>query len=143
VLKSPALWRGFLLNRRGVTYLLRPEPDPVGVRVEPLGEPVGASVLPDGFIVLLDPVVLPTDGAGALPTEDPPADEPAPEVPPAAVPPLVDPPDIPPLAPPLVCANANVLESASAPANAIVMSFMVFSLLMMRGKPIQAMDVPR
>jgi hypothetical protein len=31
--------------------------------------------------------------------------------------------------PPLVCASANVLESASAPANAIVMIFMIVSLV--------------
>jgi hypothetical protein len=97
--------------------------------VDPLGEPLGASVLPDGFIVLLEPVVLPTDGAGELLTEDPPTDEPLPEVPaaeePAEVPPAVPPP----AAPPLLWASAKVLESASAPANAIVVSFMVVSFV--------------
>jgi hypothetical protein len=43
-----------------------------------------------------------------------------------AEPPAVEPP---PAVPPLLCASANVLESASAPANAIVMSFMVVSLV--------------
>jgi hypothetical protein len=32
-----------------VTYLLRPEPGPVGVIVDPLGEPLRARVLPEGM----------------------------------------------------------------------------------------------
>jgi hypothetical protein len=47
-------------------------------------------------------------------------------VPVVAEPPAVEPP---PAVPPLLCASANLLESASAPANAIVMSFMVVSLV--------------
>jgi hypothetical protein len=83
--------------------LLRPEPGPVGVIVDPLGEPLGARVLPEGFMVLLEPVVLPTDGAGALPTEDPPTDDPAPDVPPFAEEPAEVPPEVPPpAAPPLL-----------------------------------------
>jgi len=39
--------RGFL-----ATYLLRPEPGPVGVNVEPLGEGLAPTVLPDGFVEL-------------------------------------------------------------------------------------------
>ena len=109
--------------------MLRPEPGPVGVMVDPLGEPLGASVLPDGFMVLLEPVELPTVGAGALPTEDPPTDEPLPEVPAAEEPAEVLPDEPPPAAPPLLWASAKVLESASAPANAIFMSFMIVSFV--------------
>jgi hypothetical protein len=107
-----------------------PEPGPVGVRVDPLGELLGASVLPDGFVAVLDVLLVP----GAWPTVEPGAfpftDEPvAPPV--AAEPPVLEPaPDV----PPLLCASANVLESASAPANAIVMSFMVASLVGDQGK---------
>jgi hypothetical protein len=109
--------------------LLRPEPGPVGVKVEPLGEPLGCSVLPDGFTLVLEPLVRPTVDPGALPTEDPPTVDPLPEVP-AAEEPAEVPPDIPPpAAPPLLWAIAKVLESASAPANAIVESFMVVSFV--------------
>src|SRR5471030_2296162 len=34
------------------TYLPTPEPGPVGVSVDPLGEELGASVLPEGFVGL-------------------------------------------------------------------------------------------
>jgi hypothetical protein len=109
--------------------LLRPEPGPVGVKVDPLGEPLGAKVFPEGFTLVLEPLVRPTVDAGALPTEDPPTVEPLPEVP-AAEEPAEVPPDIPPpAAPPLLWASAKVLESASAPANAIVESFMVVSFV--------------
>jgi hypothetical protein len=107
--------------------LLRPDPGPVGVTVDPLGEPLGASVFPDGFMVVLEPPVVPlvrpTVEPGGLLIEFPVADEPvlgATELPA---------PEVPPPAPPLLCASANVLESASAPANAIVVSFMVVSLV--------------
>jgi hypothetical protein len=109
-------------------YLLRPEPGPVGVNVDPLGEPLGASVFPDGFMVVLEPplapLVRPTVEPGGLLIEFPVADEPAlgaTELPA---------PDVPlPAAPPLLWASAKVLESASAPANAIVESFMVVSFV--------------
>jgi hypothetical protein len=112
-------------------YRLRPEPGPVGVNVEPLGEPEGASVFPDGFVVVLGPVRVPP----AIPVVEPggfaielPFTEPEP-APVAAEPPTLEPaPDVPAL-PLLLCARANVLESASAPANAIVMSFIVVSLV--------------
>ena len=107
-----------------------PEPGPVGVRVDPLGEALGPSVLPDGLWVLPGPV------AGAV------AGDPA--VLPVVVP-LVDGPAVVPLAagglpvaelppaeplPPL-CASAKVPESANAAANAIVASFMVVSLALL------------
>ncbi len=113
--KSPAKERGFLF------YLLRPEPEPVGVIVDPLGEALGPRAFPDGLWVLFGevtdapavPVVLPLE---VEPVALPVAAEPAAEVPPA---PDAD-------APP-ACASANVLESARAVANAIVASFMVVS----------------
>jgi len=40
-------------------YRFRPEPGPVGCNVDPLGEPLGASVFPDGFAVLLGPMARP------------------------------------------------------------------------------------
>jgi hypothetical protein len=105
-----------------------PEPGPVGVNVDPLGEPLGASVFPDGFVLVLGPVLrlIPVVEPGGLPIAFPLTDEPV-VVPVVAEPPVVElPPDIPPL---LLCASANVLESASAPANANVASFMVVSLV--------------
>jgi hypothetical protein len=107
--------------------LERPEPGPVGVKVDPLGELFGESVLPEGFLTLLEPVAIPLVAEpvvppvraplAPVPIEPPPLTEglPPPETPPA------DP-------PPLVCAIANVLESASVAANAIVVSFMTIFL---------------
>jgi hypothetical protein len=111
-----------------------PEPGPVGVRVDPLGEPLGASVFPDGFVVvlgmLLVPRAWPTVEPGGFAISFPFTDEPV--VVPVAEPPVLEPaPEVP---PPLLCASAKVLESASAPANAIVMSFMVASLVGDQGK---------
>jgi hypothetical protein len=89
-----------------LSYLLRPEPGPVGVNVDPLGDALGASELPDGFRALLTPMRL-------LP---------------AAFPVVVVEELVVGLAPvagaPAVCARANVLESANAALNAIVVSFM-------------------
>jgi hypothetical protein len=101
-----------------------PEPGPVGATVDPLGEELGASELPEGFIafglltaglVVVVPVALPVV---------PRVEEP--------VVPLMEPaggalpePEVPLL---LLCARATVLESASAPANAMVTSFMVVFL---------------
>jgi hypothetical protein len=117
-------------------YRLRPEPGPVGVNVDPLGEPEGASVFPDGFVVVLGPVrallARPVVDPGGCVIELLFTDEPG-VAPVAAEPPVPElPPDIPPLL--LLCASATVLESASAPANAIVMSFMVVSLVEDLGK---------
>jgi hypothetical protein len=103
-------------------YLLSPEPGPVGVSVDPLGEALGPSVFPDGFIVLFGP---PADAPLAFPMPvvppvlPPLIDEP-PVVPLAAAPPAAEPP---PAELPLLCANANVLDSANAVAKAMVVSF--------------------
>jgi hypothetical protein len=95
---------GLFVVRRSVAYLPRPEPGPVGVKVDPLGEPLGASVFPDGFMVVLEPpvapLVRPTVEPGGLPIEFPFTDEPAlgaTELPAPDVPA-----DVPTLAPPLV-----------------------------------------
>jgi hypothetical protein len=116
------------------SYRPWPEPGPVGVNVDPLGELVGASVFPDGFMVVgllgvVEPVALPVP----IPVVDPPTDEPG-------VPPLIEEPPVPELAPaelppPLVCASANVLESANAVARAIVVSFIVRSLCVVSADP--------
>jgi hypothetical protein len=96
----------------------------VGVKVDPLGEALGASVLPEGFMGLGAVVEL----VGALPVVVPLVGEPL-------VVPLMAGLPVPPAeglaapAPLLVCASASVLESASAPANAIVMIFMIVSLV--------------
>jgi hypothetical protein len=79
---------------------LTPEPGPVGVSVDPLGEPLGASALPDGFVVLpemplLAPVAMPVVEPGGFPVGTPFVMEPVvvPVVPePVAVEPVVDPP---------------------------------------------------
>lgn len=107
------------------SYRPVPEPGPVGVRVDPLGEEPAPSVLPDGFVLVegpfADPGVLPEElptPLMVLPLEPvvPPAPPLAPAAPPAAPP-----------APPPACASANVLVRASAPANASVDSFMIIS----------------
>jgi hypothetical protein len=100
---DPAFARGFLF------YLRSPEPGPVGVRVDPLGDRLGRRVFPDAFLALLgavEPVV--------------------PDMPPVV---FIDEPVVVPLIPvvelPLVvCASANVLVSANAVASAIVVNFM-------------------
>jgi hypothetical protein len=124
--------RGFLLFSN---YLLRPEPGPRGVSVDPLGEGLGPNVFPDGFIVLFGLVL-----SEPLEPAEPPAlpvvplfvDEPIVD-PVAEVLPVAEPPPAPaaPPAPPL-CASANVLESANAIASAIVPSFMALSFSFLR-----------
>jgi hypothetical protein len=105
-------------------YLLVPEPGPVGVKVEPLGEAFGPSVLPEGLAVLFGLVTAPP---APEPVVVPFVDEPV-VVPLAAEPPAVElPPAEPPEEPPL-CASANVLDSAKAVASAIVASFIVVFL---------------
>jgi hypothetical protein len=111
--------------------LERPEPEPVGAKVDPLGDPFGESELPEGFLTLLEPVAIPLVAEPVVPpVRAPPVDAPV-LVP--MEPPLVEglpPPETPPAEPPpLVCAIASVLVSASAPANAIVVSFMIMSFV--------------
>jgi hypothetical protein len=106
---------------QGTCYLLVPEPGPVGVNVEPLGEEFGPSVLPEGLAVLVGLLTVPP--APELPVVVPLMEEPV-VVPLAAEPPAVE---LPPAEPPL-CASANVLERAKAVASAIVVSFIVVSL---------------
>ena len=100
--KAPHQGGAFCLSLVG-HYRLRPEPGPVGANVDPLGEPVGASVFPEGFMVLLGPlrlplaipVVEPGGCAIELPFTDEPVLAPAaaepflPEVPPDIPPPLL------------------------------------------------------
>ena len=104
--------------------MLKPEPEPVGVSVEPLGDALGPRVFPDGLWVLLGEVT----EAPAVPVVVPFAVEPV-ELPVAADPPAAE---VPPEAPldeaPPACASAKVLESAKAVASAMVLSFMVVSL---------------
>jgi hypothetical protein len=82
----------------------------VGVNVEPLGERLGISVFPEVFLALLgavEPVVPDTLPVAFI-------DEPV-----GPFIPVVEPPPL------LVCARANVLESATAVATAIVESLIV------------------
>jgi hypothetical protein len=123
-----------------VIYLPMPEPGPVGVNVDPLGEPLGASVFPDGLVLLgptrpefAEPVDVPAVPPVVFPLDDEPV----------VVPPVTEPPaEPPPAVPPLLCAIANVLVSASAPANAIVVIRMVFSLVGGEDKPRKKTCVP-
>ena len=101
--------------------MLGPEPGPVGARVDPLGEALGARVFPEGFILVFP--------FGAVPVVDDPV--PVPTVPPV---PLMEEPVLPaapvvepPADVPLLCAKASVLDNARAPASAIVVSFMTVS----------------
>jgi hypothetical protein len=98
-----------------------PEPGPVGVKVEPLGEAFGPSVLPEGLAVLFGLWIAPP--APGLPVVVPLIEEPV-VVPLPAEPPAVE---LPPAEPPPLCASANVPESAKAVASAIVVSFIVVS----------------
>jgi len=111
-----------------IAYLLRPEPGPVGASVDPLGEAPAPMVFPDGFMVVFGPVA---DERAALPVPAvlpvvPFIDEPV-VAPVVALPPVVEPAPAEP--PPLLCASANVLESARTVASAIVEIFMVASFL--------------
>jgi hypothetical protein len=92
--------------------LLTPEPGPVGVNVDPLGEEPGAIAFPDGFLVLFVPILEPA----ALPVV--PGFVLAPGFAGAGLPTVGA----------ALCASANVLDSANAVASAIVVSFMVISL---------------
>ena len=93
---------------------------------------LGSAGFPDGFIALGLLAVLPTvpelpvAEPGEVPTVEPTDGEVPVDVVPADVP--VPVPLAPAVPPPLACANATVLDSASAPANAKVVIFMVVSL---------------
>ena len=109
-----------------------PEPGPVGVSVDPLGEEPAPMVLPDGFVVVVEPGAVERDApepvvvpAAPIPVPVPLTDEPAPA--PPAAPPEAEP--APPAPPPPLCASAKVLVSARAVASAIVEIFMVASFL--------------
>jgi hypothetical protein len=107
----------------------------VGVRVDPLGDALGPSVLPDGLWALPGPVAGAVAGDPAvLPVVVPLVVGPA-GVPLAAGELPVPVAELPPAEPlPAPCASAKVPESANAAANAIVASFMVVSLaLLTRG----------
>lgn len=106
-----------------------PEPEPLGVSVEPLGDDPAPIVLPDGLVVELDPLaepavlpvvlplplmVLPLVPVPAAPLPAPPLAALAPPAPPA-----------PP--PPPAWANANVELRASTEAKAMVLNFMMVS----------------
>jgi hypothetical protein len=123
--KSPAIKRSLFPLGGATGYLPVVEPDPFGPSVDPLGE-VLISELPEGFMFVpgppfgrgLDwPVVVPGafPAGGTLPTDEPAEDAP-----------LDTPLDVPPGLPAALpdCASAIELESAIAPANAIVANFM-------------------
>ena len=112
-----------------MAYLLIPEPGPVGVSVDPLGEEPAPMVLPDGFVVVVEPGAVERDALEPVvvlpevPMPVPLTDEPA------LAPPAAPPPAEPPAEPPLLCASAKVLDNARAVASAMVEIFMVASFL--------------
>jgi len=109
-----------------------PEPGPLGVSVDPLGEAPAPTVLPDGFILLFGPVAGAVERA-VLPVVPLLIDEPV-AVPPAAGLPTAE---VPPAEPLPLWASANVLDSARAVASVMVESFMVVSSLACRGNKAQ------
>jgi hypothetical protein len=124
--------RGAFSGEDRLSYLLMPEPGPVGVSVDPLGEEPAPMVLPDGFVVVVEPGAVERDApepvvvpAVPIPVPVPLTDEPVPA--PPAAPPEAEP--APPAPPPPLCASAKVLVSARAVASAIVEIFMVASFL--------------
>jgi hypothetical protein len=121
-------------------HLLSPEPGPVGLSVDPLGEALGARLLPDGFMV-----ALPLGAVGPVVVDVP---VPAPTVPEVPVPllaaPVAAPPAVEPAAAPPAWAKARVEDIARAPASAIVVSFMVYFLrIMTTNNSSLSVDVPR
>jgi hypothetical protein len=122
--KAPHVARLSLLRR--IAYLLRPEPGPVGVSVDPLGEDPAPMVLPDGFRVVLEPGAVERDMApapAALPVVVPVVDGLV-TAPPLVAPPAAEPA---PVEPTPLCASANEPDIARAVASAIVEIFMVGS----------------
>jgi hypothetical protein len=112
----------FVLFRNAIRYRRVPVPVPVESMVDPLGDGL-TSVLPEGLVVaaLGLPIAPGLDWPVVAPGEViPPLGDGLPDTPPD-VPPV---PAAPPETPPPACASAIELESASAPANAIVASFM-------------------
>jgi hypothetical protein len=95
-------------------------------RAEPLGEALGPRVFPDGLWVLFGEVTV----VPALPVVVPFIDEPV-ALPVAAEPPAAG---LPPAVAPPACASAKVPESANAVANAIVLIFMLVSLVSVQDK---------
>jgi hypothetical protein len=102
------------------------ELDPVGLTVEPLGDVLGPTVLPDGFIAPLAPLF--------TAPEVPPADAPDPVVPVEPAPVLAPalPPADPPALPPPLWANASDDVRARAEASAMVANFMSTSFRFVR-----------
>ena len=95
--------------------------------MEPLGDALGPRVFPDGLWVLFGMVaLLPTVPLAPVPVAPPEPIEPGVELLDAPAAELPD--ALPPAAPPPACASAKVLDMASAPASAIVESFMVIFL---------------
>jgi hypothetical protein len=125
--KSPACLRAF-------SYLLTPEPGPVGVNVEPLGEVPGPIVLPEGFILLLGPLAEPGVVPEVLPLPLMVLPLPLPVVPLEVLAPAVPPPPAapPPPPPPAPCASANAGASAIPVASITVVSFIIISSLVER-----------
>jgi hypothetical protein len=122
--ESPAFreaFSGFIL-----TYLLIPEPGPVGVSVDPLGDEPAPMVLPDGFVVVVEPGAVERDAPEPVVLPEVPMPVPLTDEP-VLAPPEAEP--APPAEPPPLCASANVLVSARAVASAIVETFMVASFL--------------
>ncbi|HTB02475.1 MAG TPA: hypothetical protein VK804_18585 [Bradyrhizobium sp.] len=115
-----------MMDQRG-WFRFTPEPEPFGVEVDPFGEGLGLSVLPDGLIGVLAPIFPP--GVVALPVVvvlDPVVPVPVPALP-AAGP----------------AANAIEELKARTDANVIVASFMIVSLVdCYQGQPGLVRNVP-
>jgi len=114
--RKPRILRGFVF---GFAYLPMPEPGPVGVSVDPLGEAPAPIVLPEGFKLVFGPVAV---GRAVLPVVPLVIDEPA-VVPLGAGLPTAE---LPAAGLLPVWARANVLDNARAEASAMVDILMMF-----------------